>query len=76
MFGIGAVPWCVVQEEEPMSKRLLAIFTVMLIVGVAAPASADPQGFIEDEFEYGFSCGTFDLSPNVALFAGGTIEEF
>lgn len=59
-----------------MSKRLIAIFTVMLMVGVAAPASADPQGFIEDEFEYGFFYGTFDQSPNVALFAGGSIEEF
>lgn len=59
-----------------MSKRLIAIFTVMLMVGVAAPASADPQGFIEDEFEYGFFYGTFDQSPNVALFAGGRIEEF
>lgn len=63
-------------KEEPMSKRLIAIFTVMLMVGVAAPASADPQGFIEDEFEYGFFYGTFDQSPNVALFAGGSIEEF
>lgn len=64
------------KKEEPMSKRLIAIFTVMLMVGVAAPASADPQGFIEDEFEYGFFYGTFDQSPNVALFAGGRIEEF
>jgi len=64
------------KKEKPMSKRLIAIFTVMLMVGVAAPASADPQGFIEDEFEYGFFYGTFDQSPNVALFAGGRIEEF
>lgn len=42
----------------------------------AAPASASPQGFIEDEFVYGFFYGTFDQSPNVALFAGGPIEAF
>ena len=59
-----------------MSKRLIAILTVMLVVGAAVPASADPQGFIEDEIEYGFFYGTFDESPNVALFAGGTIDEF
>ncbi len=60
-----------------MFKRLIASLTVVLLVGVAAPASADPQGFIEvDEFEYGFFYGTFDQSPNVALFAGGRIEEF
>ena len=59
-----------------MSKRLIASFTVMLMLGVAAPASASPQGFIEDVFEYGFFYGTFDQSPNVALFAGGTLEEF
>jgi hypothetical protein len=59
-----------------MFKRLIASLTVVLLVGVAAPASADPQGFIEDEFEYGFFYGTFDQSPNVALFAGGTFEEF
>lgn len=59
-----------------MFKRLIATFTVLLLVAVAVPASADPQGFIEDEFEYGFFYGTFDQNPNVALFAGGRIEEF
>jgi hypothetical protein len=39
-------------------------------------ASADPAGFIPDEFEYGFFYGTFDEAPNTALFAGGTFEEF
>ncbi|MDH3308319.1 MAG: hypothetical protein OEO77_12475 [Acidimicrobiia bacterium] len=29
-----------------------------------------------DEFEYGFFYETFDENPNVALFAGGTFEEF
>lgn len=59
-----------------MSKRLIAGVVVMLMVGVAAPASADPQGYVEGEFEYGFFYATFDQTPNVALFAGGTFEEF
>jgi hypothetical protein len=59
-----------------MLKRLVAAFTVILVIGVAAPAGAEPQGFIEGEFEYGWFYGTFDESPNVALFAGGTLEEF
>lgn len=64
------------RRGQVMIKRLIAGLTVLLLVGVAVPAIADPQGFIEDEFEYGFFYGTFDQSPNVALFAGGRIEEF
>jgi hypothetical protein len=59
-----------------MLKRLMVGFTLMLMVAVAAPAGASAQGFIEDEFEYGYFYGTFDQSPNVALFAGGPIEQF
>ena len=50
--------------------------TAMLVVVVAAPAGADPQGYIEDQLEYGYFYGTFDQSPNVMLFAGGEAEEF
>ena len=59
-------------------KRVLVLATAMaMMLSLALPtASADPPGFIEDGFEYGFFYGTFDQSPNVALFAGGTIEEF
>ena len=59
-------------------KRVLVLATAMaMMLSLALPAaSADPQGFIEDEFEYGFFYGTFDENPNVALFAGGRIEEF
>ena len=58
-------------------RRLVLLGAVAaLLLVVAAPATADPQGFIEDELEYGFFYGTFDQSPNVALFAGGRIEEF
>jgi hypothetical protein len=66
------------QKDRQIMRRLLTLLaTVMVLVGLmAAPAGADPQGFIEDELEYGFFYGTFDQSPNVALFAGGRIEEF
>ena len=59
-------------------KRVLVLATAMaMMLSLALPAaSADPRGFIEDDFEYGFFYGTFDQSPNVALFAGGRIEEF
>lgn len=59
-----------------MSKRLTFSLVLALLIGAAAPASAGPQGFVEDEFEYGFFYGTFDQTPNIALFAGGRIEEF
>ena len=59
-----------------MRRLLTLLATVMVLVGLmAAPAGADPQGFIEGELETGFFYQTFDQSPNVALFAGGTIEE-
>jgi hypothetical protein len=43
---------------------------------VAAPATADSKGFIEAELNYGYFYGTFNQTPNVAVFAGGRIEEF
>lgn len=59
-----------------MLNRLLASVVVVVMVAVAAPATATAKGFIEDDLEYGFFYGTFDESPNVALFAGGPLEEF
>ena len=61
-----------------MLKSVMAGLVLLLTAAVAAPANASvgPQGFIEDELEYGFFYGTFDQTPNVALFAGGEIEEF
>ena len=59
-----------------MGRRLTLGLVVVVLVGVAAPASAEPQGFIGEETEYGYFYGTFDQSPNVALFAGGPLEEF
>ena len=55
---------------------LVGVVTLVLTGLTAASASADPQGFIEDELEYWFFYGTFDQSPYVALFSGGRIEEF
>ena len=34
------------------------------------------KGSSKSEDEYGYFYGTFDETPNVALFAGGTIDEF
>lgn len=59
-----------------MLKNMTAALTLMFLIGVAVPASAEPRGFIQGDFEYGFFYGTFDHDPNVALFAGGRIEEF
>ena len=60
-----------------MYRKLMALFASMaVLVGLGGSAGADPQGFIEDEFEYGYFYGTFDQAPNVTLFAGGTFEEF
>ena len=60
-----------------MHRKLMALFAVVaVLVGLGGPANADPQGFVEDEFAVGFFYGTFDQSPNVALFAGGPIEEY
>ncbi|MFC6285784.1 hypothetical protein ACFP3Q_01020 [Nocardioides sp. GCM10027113] len=59
-----------------MLKRLTAGLALALVAAVAPPASADPQGFIEDELDFGFFYGTFDQQPNVALFSGGPLEQF
>ncbi len=60
-----------------MYRKLMALFALIAVsVGLGGPAGANPQGFIEDEFEYGFFYGTFDQTPNVALFTGGTFEDF
>ena len=59
-----------------MRKRLTLSLALAVLVGLALPASAEPKGYVEDVFEYGFFYGTFDQSPNIALFAGGQIEEF
>lgn len=59
-----------------MSKKLVFAFVLVLLVGAAAPAGADPNGYIEGELGVGFFYGTFDQDPNIQLLAGGTAEEF
>lgn len=59
-----------------MPKRVLIALVLVLLLGVAAPAGADSKGFVEEEIPYGYFYGTFDLSPNVVLLAGGTAEDF
>lgn len=43
-----------------------------------ATAHAEPQGYIQDEYEVGLVYGTFNESPNpnLTLLVGGTVEEF
>ena len=67
-----------VKEGKAHMRRTLGVLaaSVMLIVLAAAPAGADSQGFIRDEFRYGYFYGTFDQSPNVMVFAGGTAQQF
>jgi hypothetical protein len=59
-----------------MLKKIMAGVVVVLMVAVAAPATANAKGFIEDELVEGFFYGTFDQSPNVVLTAGNPIEGF
>ncbi len=70
-------------RNRPLITTLAIAGVTALAMGLtAAPsqatsdARASAQGFIADEFEYGFFFGTFDQTPNVTLFAGGPIEEF
>jgi hypothetical protein len=63
--------------------RTLAIAgaTTLALGLAAAPSQAKPEagsgarGFNATELDYGFFYGTFDQTPNVALFAGGPIED-
>lgn len=48
----------------------------LLLVGSAVAASAEPQGYIDDELGVGYFYGTIDESPNIQLLVGGTAEEF
>ena len=59
-------------------RKLTAVVlaAAMVLVGLSSPASAEPQGFIEDEIGVGFFYGTFGESPNITLLVGGTAEDF
>ena len=54
------------------------VATAAAISSMMAPAAvhAEPQGYLQDELGVGYTYGTFDQSPNVALLIGGTAEEF
>lgn len=56
-------------------KMSLVITVIAVILAVAAPAwAADPQGYVEDELNYGYFFD--DLDQGVAVFAGGPVESF
>jgi len=69
-------------HHRPLFKALAIAGVTALAVGLSAlpsqaksGSSASPQGFIEAQLEYGYFYGTFDQTPNVALFAGGDFQE-
>jgi len=55
-------------------KMTMLVTVVAMIMAAAAPALAEPRGFIEDEFPYGFFYLNFD--EGVSVFAGGPVESF
>lgn len=55
-------------------KMTMLVMLVAMIMAAAAPAVAEPQGFVEDEFHYGFFYANFD--EGVSVFAGGPVESF
>lgn len=59
-------------------RSTTALITALAAAGGLAvgASSTSAQGFIPDTLEYGFFYGTFDEQPNIALFAGGTFEDF
>ncbi|HSM44035.1 MAG TPA: hypothetical protein VK969_03360, partial [Acidimicrobiia bacterium] len=58
-----------------MRRKITMLVTVVaMIMAAAAPAVAEPQGFIENEFPYGFFYVNFD--DGVSVFAGGPVESF
>ena len=63
-------------RNRPPIRTLAIAGATALALGLTAGASASAKGFIQDELEYGYFYGTFDQTPNVALFAGGPLEEF
>lgn len=55
-------------------KMTMLVTVVAMIMVAAAPAVADPQGFVEDELHYGFFYANFDEA--VTVFAGGPVQSF
>jgi hypothetical protein len=63
-------------RNRPHIRTLAIAGATALALGLTAGVSASATGFVQDELEYGYFYGTFDQTPNVALFAGGPLEEF
>lgn len=63
-----------ITRRKPVAVAMLA--AVAMLMGLAAPAGAEPKGHIEAELGVGYFYGTFDQSPNIQLVVGGTAEEF
>jgi hypothetical protein len=60
-----------------MQRKLSVLLAaVAVLVGVAVPAGAQAQGFVEAEMNLGYFYGEFGPGPNLLLFVGGTAEEF
>jgi hypothetical protein len=55
-------------------KMILLVTAIAMIVAAAAPAGAEPRGFVEDELHFGFFYANFDAG--VSVFAGGPVESF
>lgn len=48
----------------------------LAMVSPVSPAGADPKGHEEITIGVGFFYGTFNQSPNIALLAGGNVQQF
>lgn len=60
-----------------ITRRVMVLLAALsILAGLAVPAGADPQGYVESEIGVGYFYGTFGESPNMMLLAGGTAEEF
>ena len=65
------------RNKTMIGGALAAAAMVGSVLGPAT-AQAEPQGYIQDEYEVGLVYGTFNESPNpnLTLLVGGTVEEF
>lgn len=55
-------------------KTTMLVTAIAVIVAAAAPAGAEPKGFVQGELQYGFFYANFDAG--VSVFAGGPVESF
>ena len=62
--------------HRPRRTLVLVAATLAMLLGLVTAASAEPQGYIEDQLNVGYFYGTFDENPNVVLLVGGTAEQF